>query len=150
MVVAFIGSDYYTRAPLLAVRMWETLSETITVDGPNIFMFNNDNFFDHDCCIMVAQLKMHNHAIEMHYYHGGYDYDIGYFNYFDEHFDKVFFPQMRIVLPRQLRNRLMIDRCDVLVTYCSDDELQAEPKTLTALAIEYAQQKKKRIINLNY
>ena len=150
MIVAFIGSDYYTRTPQLVVRMWETLSGTLTVDRPNIFMFNNANFFDCDCRMMVSQLKMHNRTIEMHYYHGGYDYDIGYFNYFDEYFDKVFFPKMGVVFPCQLRNCLMIDRCEVLITFCSDDELRGEPKSLTALAIEYAKQKKKRIINLYY
>ena len=49
----------------------------------------------------------------------------------------------------QLRDFAMIERCDVLVTYCNISyQLAAKWINCTATAMAYAWKKKKRIINL--
>ena len=148
MIVAFIGSDNYTRSTHTAIQMWGVLGKLVVEEGANIFLFNNANFFDNDCLLIVSQLKMHHPHIERHYHHGVFDYDIGYVEYMKEKYDKVFFPRIGFPLREHLRNRQMIDKCDVLITYCNNDELLSEQKSQTVRAIEYAQEKKKRVINL--
>lgn len=150
MTVAFIGSDNYTQTSLLAIRMWEVVANLVVEEGADVFLFSNANFYEHICWEIVSQLKMNYSNIERHYHHGGFDYDIGYVDYLKEFYDNLFFPKMGVPLPRYLRNRAMIDKCDVLITYCSNEELHAEQKSLTALAIVYAREKNKRVVNLFY
>ena len=148
MIVAIIGSNECDRSAFLAMRTWEVLTKLVTNEGANIFLFNNGGQFDSDCWEVVSQLKMRTSKIERHYYHGGFDYDVGYVSYMKEFYEKVFFPEKGIPLRSHLRNRKMIDECDVLVTYYYDLQLEEEPKAPVALAVEYAREKKKRIINL--
>ena len=148
MIVAFIGSDSYWRKAYFAVKMWEAICTTISVDGPNIFLFNNANYFNNDCLTIVDQLKKRYRKIERWYFHGGCDYDVGYVRYMARRYDKVCFPMQRIVFPCYMRDRSMIDKCDVLITYCTSDELDADKQSLCALAIEYARANNKRLINI--
>ena len=92
MKVAFIGSDYYTRTPYLAISMFDIFANLIA-EGAEVFLFNNANSFCNDCLLVIDQMKMHHPNIKRH---------------------------------RNLRNRKMIDECDVLITYCSNEELHAE------------------------
>lgn len=146
MTVAFIGSDDYERTVKLVVRMWDALFKLID-DGADIFLFNNANRFDNDFHDMVSQLKKFHPNFQLHYHHGIFDYDIGYVDFMSDFYDKVIFPEKEILLPRRRRNMAMIDKCDVLVTYCSDKPLQSGQEN-TVLEIEYAKQKKKRVINV--
>ena len=148
MVVAFIGVDNHQRTAKLAIQIWKTLTALLN-EGANNFLFNNDNDLDRDCRVVVSQLKKRHPKIKMHYYHGIFDYDVGYIDWMKEFYDEVH-PPKGIPLKRYFRNCAMIDKCDVLVTYCTNDELQSESKSFTAVAIEYALYKKKRVINLCY
>ena len=148
MTVAFIGSDEYTRTPQLAISMWSVLGKLVAEEGTDVFLFSNANFFDNDCLLIVSQLKMYHPTIERHYYHGIFDYDVGYVHDMKAIYDKVFFPRMGFPLREHLRSRQMIDRCDILVTFCSSNDLQDTQKSQTVLAIEYARKKKKHVINL--
>ena len=148
MTVAIIGVDEYVWTTALAIRAWRTLAKLVVREGANIFLFNNGGQFDRECWTIVSQLKTRHSEIERHYHHGGCDYDVGYVDYISEFYDKVVFPQMGIPLRCYLRDRQMIDKCDVLVTWCLYEDLHAEQKNPAALAILYAQYKKKRVINL--
>lgn len=147
MVVAIIGSNDYNRSSSMAIRMWSIIGRLVVKDGDNIFLFSNANSFDKDCWEIVSQLKMH-FNVERHYIHGGCDYDVGYVDNLSEFYDELYFPEKGIVFPCYLRDRAMIDKCDVLVTYCDNEQLQTERKNSVALAVAYAMQKKKRVINL--
>ena len=146
MTVAFLGSDDYWRTTELVLRKWNIFHKLVA-EGADIFIFTNANNFDRTCYEMIAQLKMHHSNIELHYYHAGFDYDVGYMAYMSEIYDKVFFPPMGSLLPRQVRDRQIIDKCDILITYCSANPLH-EGQQRTALSIEYAKQKNKRVINI--
>ena len=148
MIVAIIGPNDHHRSAFLAMRTWEVLTKLVTRESARVFLFNNGGQFDRDCWEIVAQLKSRMPEIEMHYYHGVFDYDVGYVSYMKESYDKVFFPEKGIPLKGYLRDRQMIDECDVLVTYYYDLQLEEEPKSSAVLAVEYAQSKKKKIINM--
>ena len=148
MIVAVIGPNDHERTAMLAIRTWEVLSKLVTENGANIFLFNNGGQFDRDCWEVVSQLKRRVPEIERHYYHGVFDYSVGYVSYMKEFYDKVFFPTQGVPLKSHSRNCQMIDKCDVLLTYYYELQLNEEPKTSTVLAVEYARKKKKQIINL--
>ena len=148
MVVAIIGTDDYERSAFIVVRMWEVLTKLVSKEGARVFLFNNSGQFDQSCFEIVSQLKTRSPEIERHYYHGVFDYDVGYVSYMKERYEKVFFPEKGVPLKRCLRDRQMIDKCDVLVTYYYDLLLEEEPNSPIALAVAYARQKKKQIINL--
>ena len=148
MTVAFIGPDNYERTALLAIDIWKVLTKLVVDENATIFLFSNANSFDSDCYTVVSQMKERNNEIEMHYYHGVFDYDVGYVSYMSEIYDKVFFPPKGAPFPRYLRDRTMIDNCDVLVTWCNNEKSDAGRQNAAELAIAYAQMKNKRIINL--
>lgn len=67
-------------------------------------------------------------------------------------YDDTVFPEELIGAGRCTyvkRNQIMIDRCDILVTYFDKDYCLAdEKKSGTKIAVEYAQKKHKHIINI--
>ena len=148
MTVAFIGFDKYARTVALRIGLQVVINNLIVNEGAKTFLFNNGGYFDSDCYSIVSQLKKRYPHIERHYYHGGFDYDVGYVDWMKEHYDKVYFPPMGIPYPRYLRDRKIIDACEVLVTCYDNDQLQAEKMSATALAVEYALIRKKKVINL--
>lgn len=148
MVVAIIGPKDYEKTSFLAVRTWEVLSKLVSRDGANFFLFNNGGQFDRDCWKIVSQLKMRVPEIERHYYHGLFEKEFNYLSRMKKYYDKVYFPEKTHPLSGYLRNCQMIEKCDVLVTYYYDLQLEEEPESSIALAVEYARAKKKRIINL--
>ena len=148
MVVAFIEADKYERTAALAIRAWNVLSKLVVEEGADVFLFNNEGPFDNDCWLIVSQLQMLYPNIQRHYYHGGCDYDVGYVDYMSDSYDKVIFPEQGSPFPSNLRDRAMIDRCDVVLTYCNNKQMQSERKSGGALAVELARKMKKRVINL--
>ena len=148
MTVAFIGSVDYQRKPFLIIKMCEVLLSLINNDGADVFLFAQAGQFDNDFYTMVSQLKERYTYIETHYHHGGFDYDIGYINYMEVFYDKVFFPPMGTPLLRDLRNRVMIDKCDVVVAYCNPESKETANHRIIARSIDYARKNNKRIINL--
>lgn len=119
-----MGPSDHEKSPFLTMRTWEVLTKLVTEGGANVFLFNNGGQFDRDCWEIVSQLKMHHPNIELHYYHSGCDYDVGYVDY------------------------QMIDKCDVLVTYYYLLQLEEKPNDPAVLAVKYAQEKNKNVINL--
>ena len=148
MTVAFIGSVNYPRTPILIMKMWEILLKLIKYEDANIFLFANAGKLDSDCFTMVSQLKERYSNIERHYHHGVFDYDVGYVSHMKEIYDEVHFPPKEHPLSRDLRNREMIDKCDVLVTYCNPNDQETAYHENVLNAMKYAREKNKRIINL--
>ena len=149
MVVAFIGAKKIPRTAELAIRFWEVLSKLVSEDVADIFLFTNEGAFDDACWLIVSQLQMRHDNIRRIYVCGDSDDKLkeivkGYEKAFvvDELFTNG-------ILAESVRNRLMVDLCDVLVTYCdtsykSTPRIEEEEET----AVAYAKKKKKRIINL--
>ena len=148
MTVAFIGSVDYQRKPFLIIKMWEVLLSLIKNDGADVFLFANAGQFDSDFYKMLSQVKERYSNIERHYYHGGFDYGVGYVSYMEVFYDKVFFPPMGTPLLRDLRNRAMIDKCDIVVAYCNPESKETANHRIVARSIDYARKNNKRIINL--
>ena len=136
MIVAFIEPDKFERTAWIAERLRDVITKLVVNDGAFVFLFSNAGQFDDDCYTIVSQLKKHYSYIERHYFHGGCDYDVGYVNYMAEFYDRLHFPPKGITLSQHMRTCTMIDMCDVMVT-CG-----------AVWAVEYAQKKKKLVINL--
>ena len=136
MVVAFIEPKEYTRTAVIAEKVQDVITKLVIKDGAYIFLFSNAGQFDDDCYEIVSKLKKRYPYIERHYYHGTFDYDRGYVDWMSEFYDFVHFSAKGLVISSHLRNCIMIDLCDVVVT-CG-----------AMSTVEYARKKKKRIMNL--
>ena len=136
MVVAFIEPMEYERTSQILEKLQDVITKLVVKDCVHIFLFSNAGQFDDDCYTVVSKLKKRYPYIERHYYHGGCDYDNGYVDWMSEFYDFVHFSAKGLVISSHLRNCIMIDLCDVVVT-CG-----------AISTVEYARKKKKRIINL--
>ena len=134
MIVAFIEPDKYERTTETTARLRDVIRNLVVNDGARVFLFANAGFFDNDCYTIVSQLKAQHPYIERHYFHGGCDYDVGYVDWMANHYDKVHFPTKGVARPDYLRNSVMIDKCDTLVSHGA------------VSAVEYARRKQKRVI----
>ena len=136
MIVAFIEPDDYFPTAKMTIRLWEVISSLVEKENAKVFLFTNAGYFDQGCFKIVSQLKMLHPNIERHYYHGCFDYDVGYVHWMSDIYDKVHFPPMGFPLPSSTRNKMVVDKCDVVVT-CG-----------VASAAEYAKRINKRVINV--
>lgn len=148
MIVAFIEPDRYEPTAAILLRLRDVIGNLVMNNGAYVFMFTNAGPFDNDCYTVVSQFKKLHPDIERHYFHGVFDYDVGYVDWMASHYDRVHFPPKGIVFPGNLRNCSMIDKCDVVVTCYNGDQSQAVHKSVATLAVEYAQSKGRRVINV--
>ena len=152
MVVAIIGAKRITRTATLAVRMWQALTKLVVEDGADIFMFTDDGAFDDACWLIVSQLQMQYPNIRRIYMREEYrgntksikDIVKGYEKVleFDASSDDATSAQM-------MRNSIMVEMCDVLVTYFDTGykptpRIEDEEERIA----KFAKRKKKRVINL--
>ena len=136
MIVAFIEPEKYEPTAKSRLCIQEIITKLVIKYGAFVFLFSNAGQFDDDCYSIVTKLKKYYPYIERHYYHGSCDYDVGYVDYMSEFYDEVHFPKQGVVLPSHLRFRAMIDVSDVVIT-CG-----------TMWAVDYANNKKKRVIDI--
>ena len=136
MIVAFIEPKEYIRTAVIAEVLQDVITKLVIKDCAHIFLFSNAGQFDDDCYTVVSKLKKCYPYIERHYYHGSCDYDSGYVDWMSNFYDYVHFQPKGFVISSYLRDCLMIDVCDVMVT-CG-----------AMSSVEYARKKKKRVINL--
>ncbi len=151
MTVAFIGHRKIKQAETLRVRLADVVTELIE-KGADTFLFGSRGDFNSLCYEIVSQLKEKFPHIRRIYVRAEYDYNEKYTKYFLTSYEETFFPdKVRGAgrLSYVIRNQIIVDMCDVLVTYC---DMEYKPstgtKSGTIQATLYAQQKKKQIINL--
>ena len=149
MVVAFIGANKIQRTGDLAIRFWKEITKLIVDDGADIFLFTNDGAFDDCCWLIVSQLQTLHPNVRRIYVSGDSDEKL---KEIEKGYDKALVLDELCndgILAQSVRNRIMIDLSNVLVTYC-DTGYKPTPriKSEEETALEYARHKKKRIINL--
>ncbi|MCH5157392.1 MAG: hypothetical protein J1G02_05935 [Clostridiales bacterium] len=136
MIVAFVEPDEYEQKAWIVEKLQDVITQLVIKEGAIVFMFTNAGNFDGDCYTIVSRLKKYYPYIERLYFHGGCDYDVGYVNWMSEFYDNLHFPEKGVVISSHMRDCAMIDMCTVVVTCGS------------APSVEYARQKKKRVINI--
>lgn len=153
MKVAFVGHRKTPKAPELKFRIFKTVKELIVNDGADAFYFGSKSAFDDICLDVVTELKEVFPEIKRVYARSMYEEISDQYNkYLMQLYDETFMPEgvagagYRAYIKR---NNAMIDLCDVLVTYCDPSSAEKKwPRSGTYLAVTYAKQKKKRIINM--
>ena len=152
MTVAFIGPKKFERTVELIVRMWEVIAELVVDDGANVFLFTNESFYDYNCWAMVSQLKMHHPNIRRIHMRKDKQKNKYRLEGTRKSFEKrVLLNSVRNagMFAEFVRNRAMVDKCDVLVVYCDTSCVRMPRiKDETETVMEYALQMNKRVINL--
>lgn len=164
MKVAFIG---HRNAPeTIKERLAEVVKTLIEKEYADTFLFGSRSAFNSMCYEIVSDFKKAYPHIRRVYVRGEYDYPDIYVDYLLKYYEETFFPD-RVrgagVLSYVVRNQILVNMCDVLVAYCDfgyeppaqKDYVGIAPvcivrkkKSGTIMAMSYAQQKKKTIINL--
>lgn len=168
MVVAFIGHREIGKTKELVKRLSDVITSLIVQESADTFLFGSKSEFDSLCHSIVSTLKEIYPHIQRVYVRAEYEFiDTSYTDYLLTYYEKTLYPKQvhnSGKLSYVKRNQVMVDRCDVLVTYCDPNynppqknahntmsgvvHAQRKNKSGTVFAVTYAQQRKKQIINL--
>lgn len=150
---AFIGHRKIEKTEALKQKLADTVAALIEEEGADTFLFGSKSMFDDMCLEVVTKLKEYYPFIKRIFVRSTYEYiDKPYTDYLLAFYDQTFFPDnvsgagYRSYIKR---NQVMIDMCDVLITYFNKNyKLPTGRKSGTGAATLNAFKKKKRIINL--
>lgn len=153
MTVAFIGHRNVWTTDELRDRLKSTLIQLIEGESADIFLFGSASSFDKLCYNVVTELKQkYSHIVRVCVRAEDEFVDESYIEEMTMSYDHSFFP-MRVHGAGRMsyirRNEAMIDDCDVLIVYCNDNYEPKRGKSGTKMAVNYAEQKHKRVINLH-
>ena len=154
MTVAFIGHRKIDKAKEFIQKLKEVVNALIDVEGADTFLFGSRSVFNELSLDVVSKLKEYYPLIKRVYVRAEYEFiDELYTDYLLMSYDETFFPKSVSGAGYRSyvkRNQVMIDMCDVLITYYDRDyRLLTGKMSGTKYAVEYAMKKHKRIINLN-
>lgn len=165
MIICFIGHRTITNEDQLIPRLKETILNLIEI-GADTFLFGSKSKFDDICLEIVSHFKKNYPNIKRVYVRSSYPIiDISYEEYLLEFYDETYFPKEVENAGRCSyikRNQNMIDVAYICVFYYNSEYMPPvkkakkhssllptqERKSGTALAFNYAKQKRKQIINL--
>ena len=153
MKVAFIGHRKIKETEELKARLTEIVTNLIECKGADIFYFGSKSMFDILCHGIVSEIKERYPHVKRIYVRSMYEYiDKSYEEYLLSFYEETFIPDKVIGAGYRayvMRNQVMIDKSDVLVTYFDKSYCgRLRRNSGTKVAVEYALKKKKRIINL--
>ena len=151
-VVAFIGHRSIKNIESVKERLTECLNALIG-EGVDTFLFGSVGDFNWLCYEVVSELKERYQHIRRVYVRAEYDVvSEDYVEYLYSHYEDSFFPGKVLKAGARsyvVRNQVMIEKCDVLVTNCDVNyKAPRNTKSGTIMAVAYAMRKKKRVINL--
>ncbi|MBQ8295262.1 MAG: hypothetical protein IJX87_02375 [Clostridia bacterium] len=161
---SFFGHRNIRGSPELCETIRQTVVRLMQENGVKIFLFGSASRFDELCLKIVTEIKAEYPEIQRVYVRSQYPYlEKDYKEYLLESYDDTYMPN-RIENAGKAsyveRNQEMIDASDFCVFYCDEaykpplrkqsrrSLTSYQPKSGTALAYQYAKQKKKEIINL--
>ena len=161
---SFFGHRNTEETPMLCERLKNTVIYLINERGVTRFLFGSASCFDELCLKIITQLKEEYPEIKRVYVRSDSPYPSElYKEYLLELYDDTFMPE-RVENAGKAsyveRNEEMIKASDFCVFYYNEEYkpplrkssknavFPYQPKSGTALAYQYAKQKKKEIINL--
>ena len=162
-ICCFIGHRKIEITAELKQAIYEYVESLIVNENVKVFLFGSRSQFDDLCYEVVTELKEKYPDIERVYVRSQYEY-VGkdYESYLLQFYEKTTYPESCIgagKLSHIKRNQAMIDQSDYCLFYYDENYLPPkrkwakrdlfayQPKSGTALAYKYAQQKKKIIKN---
>ena len=160
----FIGHRKIEETDELKKEIFNYVENLITNENVKIFLFGSRSQFDDLCYEVVTELKEKYPYIKRVYVRSNYEIITEFYkNYLLEGFEDTFYPKECInsgKVSHIKRNQAMIDKSDYCLFYYNENYLPPrrkyskrsvtdyQPKSGTALAYKYAEQRKKFIINL--
>ena len=152
MTVAFIGSNNHEWGKTSMKRLSKEITKLVEREGADVFLFTDGGVFDDACWVVVTQLLVRYPNIRRVYARTkNDDYDdrlkkIGLCYECTFLIDAV---RDAGIFAQSVRNEAIVEMCDVLVTCFDMKKLPSvRIKSVTEMAVEYARQRKKRIINI--
>jgi len=158
----FFGHRKITDEDSLKSKLYEIIENLIIIDNVEIFLFGSKSDFDKLCLNVVTNLKHKHPHIQRIYVRAEYPYiSDDYREYLLQSYEDTYFPEQAINAGKAVyveRNYVMIDRSDICVVYYNEDYQPSkrknsrhdispyQPKSGTRIAYEYAQKKKKVVI----
>lgn len=153
MTVAFIGHREIDMSNELREKVIDTVTRLIQDYGAHTFLFGSAGEFDELCYGVVSDIKKRYRYIRRVYVRAEYpDVRREFLDYLLTFYDDTFFPNSvrganRLAYVK--RNEVMVDLCDVLVAYCDEKYEPKYTRSGTKMAVSYACEKHKRVINLH-
>ena len=152
MTVAIIWHRKIDKTPELVKKVNDVLISLIENKNADTFIFGSRSEFDDLCYKIITKIKINYPHIKRiyamaEYDNGGEDYR----NYLLSYYEYVFYDDSirgAGVLSYVKRNQLMVNMCDVLVVYYNLKYKPARSNSGTKLAVEYARQRNKFVINV--
>ena len=128
-------------------KLKEVLSRLIEEENAETFLLTNKSFFDYFCLHTLTDLKRYYPLIKRVLVKARYEYDKDFDEaYLLTEYDELYTPEKGCYSNRY---HIMVDKCDILVTYYEGDYKLLKGKAAgTKNAVEYALKENKRIINL--
>lgn len=123
----------------------------VVKDGAREFLFVGDGAFDFACWVVVFKLKMRYTDIRRIYARTKYQDGDKQLQKIMQMYEDTFLPDEVLnagMLAEAVRNQVMVDKCDILVTYFNNKKLPT-PRIVAyeETAAEYAQKSGKRVVN---
>ncbi len=152
MKVTIIGHRKIQKTEKLIKKLTKVITELVEKENADTFLFGSRSEFDNLCYDIVTELRYKHVYINRILVRDSYQYiDFHYTNYLLKYYEDTLYPprvQGAGALCSILRNEVMIDMCDVMLTYY-DVNYTPTTKTQsgTKLAVKYARRKRKRLIN---
>lgn len=160
----FFGHRKIAEADELRERLYKLIEALIIYKYVDTFLFGSKSEFDKLCLEVVTELKDKYPHIRRIYVRAEYEYiSDGYKKYLLQSYDDTYYPERISGSGRAAyveRNQIMIDCSDICVVYYNENYLPPkrknsrrdltdyQPKSGTKIAYEYAQKKKKDIVNV--
>ena len=158
----FFGHRKIAGADELKERLYNIIEELITYNNVSVFLFGSRSDFDKLCLAVVTELKYKYPYIRRVYVREEFQYiNDDYKAYLLKSYDDTYYPERISGSGRAAyveRNYIMIDSSDICVVYYNEDYQPPQrknsrhdispyqPKSGTRIAYEYAQKKKKVVI----
>lgn len=153
MICTFIGHREIESKDIVKKHLTEVLKRLIVENGVKKFLFGSRSEFNDISYEVVTELKEIYTDIVRVYVRAEYEYiSQEYTNYLLTLYESTYFAEQAHNAGYKTyikRNQEMIDKSDIVVTYCDKSySPSTRTKSGTIIAVEYAQQKQRRIINI--
>ena len=162
-ICCFIGHRKIEITIELKQAIYDFVENLIVNENVKVFLFGSRSKFDDLCYEVVSELQEKYPDVKRVYVRSQYEYaGIDYEDYLLQYYEETYFPENckgAGKLSHIKRNQAMIDKSDFCLFYYDEnytppqrkwskrDLFAYQPKSGTALAYKYAEQKKKIIYN---
>lgn len=152
-ICSFFGHKKIDITNELKENLYTTLKTLIIKESVDTFLFGSKSEFDDLCYQIVSDLKTEFPYIKRIYVRSAFPHiDNDYLGYLLEHYEETYFPDHILKAGKASyvkRNYEMIDKSQFCIIYFNENYVpHSRKKSGTKIAYEYANKKKKEIINV--